>query len=169
MDILAQNRFTALISKLRKITFLLYRISYIVYTYEMSIRICYYKHFKMRNYFSICLIGIITALVLFSCKKNSDNKTVIYQVEPKLISIAPNPPAPPDSPKNIPAMVLVEKGTSDTIYLTLNRIAGFDYIEGYAYTITVVRSRLKNPPADGDIYRYSLAQVIAKEKANNNR
>lgn len=121
----------------------------------------------MSKTFSFCVIAIIVAFTAFSCKKDTDIKTVIYHVEPELTLIGPNPPAPADSPKNIPAMVLIKDGTKDTTYLTLHTIEGFDYEEGYTYTLKVRITRLKNPPADGSIFSYSLVDVISKQKQRN--
>lgn len=122
----------------------------------------------MSKTISICLVTLLIALTATSCKKSTDNKTMIFQVEPALTLIGANPPAPSDSPKNIPAMVLIEEGSQDTIFLTLDRIQGFDYTEGYRYTLKVMRTILKNPPADGDSYSYSLIELVSKEKVEKN-
>lgn len=118
----------------------------------------------MNKIFSIGLVTVLIIISTVSCKKNTDNKTVIYQVEPSLTLIGPRPPASVDEPVNIPAMVLIEAGTIDTIYLTLNRIEGFEYAEGYRYKIKVQITHLKNPPADGYIFSYSLLELLSKEK-----
>gem|GEM_PF-5410477 len=104
----------------------------------------------------------ISVFLAFSCKKNTDEKTAIFNVGPQLAYIAPRPPASPSSPTNIPAMKIVENGVKDTLYLTLDRISGFTYTEGYTYVLKVKITITTPAPVDGDIYSYALIQEVSK-------
>ncbi len=44
-------------------------------------------------------------------------------------------------------------------------IAGFDYEEGYIYTLKVSVHELSDPPQDAGRYEYSLVEVLSKEPA----
>ena len=115
----------------------------------------------------IQLLGFLLAascLFMNSCKKDTDTKTAIFKVQPELAFVAPNPPADPSSPANIPAMKILQDGRKDTLYLTLDRIAGFTYTEGVSYVLKVRITTLNNPPADGDLYSYRLIEQISKTK-----
>ncbi len=43
-------------------------------------------------------------------------------------------------------------------------IVGFEYIEGYTYTLKVKKEELANPPEDASSIRYTLLEVLSKEK-----
>ena len=43
-------------------------------------------------------------------------------------------------------------------------INGFEYEEGYSYTLDVNITRIEDPPADGSSLRYDLIKVISKTK-----
>lgn len=49
--------------------------------------------------------------------------------------------------------------------LFYDAIQGFDYEHGFEYTITVVRSSVRNPPADGSSFAYRLLSILRKEPA----
>ena len=42
-------------------------------------------------------------------------------------------------------------------------ISGFDYEEGFRYTLQVKKTKRENPPADANAYQYELIEVISKE------
>jgi hypothetical protein len=42
-------------------------------------------------------------------------------------------------------------------------IHGFDYEEGFLYTLRVARGEVRDPPADASAYTYRLIQIIARE------
>ncbi len=54
-------------------------------------------------------------------------------------------------------------GTSDWS-LFYNGIVGFQYEEGFIYTLKVRVEKVENPPADGSSRGYTLIEVISKEK-----
>lgn len=43
------------------------------------------------------------------------------------------------------------------------QIQGFDYQEGYRYTLRVKRTKLTNVPADGSTYKYELVKILKKK------
>ena len=45
-----------------------------------------------------------------------------------------------------------------------NSIKGFDYEEGYIYTLEVKEEKTENPPMDGSSINYTLIKVVSKEK-----
>jgi len=48
--------------------------------------------------------------------------------------------------------------------LFYSEIQGFKHREGYRYTLSVIRTKRKNVPADASAYTYKLKKVIKKEK-----
>lgn len=48
-----------------------------------------------------------------------------------------------------------------------NSIKGFDYEEGYTYTLNVREEKVENPPADGSSLSYTLIKVVSKKKHSN--
>lgn len=58
--------------------------------------------------------------------------------------------------------LLVRTGTSGDYLLFHDAIEGFEYEEGYSYTLEVRRTRVANPPMDGSRIRYTLVRVHAK-------
>ena len=45
-----------------------------------------------------------------------------------------------------------------------DEIAGFQYEEGYVYTLKVRVVYVENPPADGSSGSYALVEIVSKEK-----
>lgn len=60
--------------------------------------------------------------------------------------------------------LLVKKSGQKTFELFYDNISGFDYQEGYVYTIQV-RQEAKTPPipANASVYNYSLVKVVSKK------
>lgn len=46
-------------------------------------------------------------------------------------------------------------------------IEGFNYEPGYIYNLSVATERIDNPPADGSSIKYTLQEIISKEKVDN--
>ena len=61
----------------------------------------------------------------------------------------------------------VKEGSDNNWKHFYTNIEGFDYQEGYNYTLKVIKSRRDNVPADASAYTYKLKKVIKKEKVNN--
>lgn len=60
-------------------------------------------------------------------------------------------------------MLVKENPNDDYIYFYDN-IVGFDYEEGHTYKIKVSTEKIKNPPADGSSLKYTLVEILEKEK-----
>lgn len=56
-------------------------------------------------------------------------------------------------------------GTDEWNYF-YDQIEGFDYEEGFIYTLKVRITPVANPPADGSDRKYTLLEVLSKEKVN---
>ena len=52
----------------------------------------------------------------------------------------------------------------DSWQLFYDEIEGFTYEEGYAYELEVAIEKVTNPPADGSSLKYSLKNIIKKER-----
>ena len=103
------------------------------------------------------------AVAATSCKKdkNTDQELTI-KVASKLDLAGAAPPASANNPSPIYYMNITNEATNEKFELALGRIEGFDYVEGYEYELKVLKSLIKNPPADGHIDRYKLLEVISK-------
>jgi heat shock protein HslJ len=58
--------------------------------------------------------------------------------------------------------LMVNFHPEDEWQLFYDQIEGFDYLEGYTYTLKVERYQVENPPADGSSLRYVLVEVVDK-------
>ena len=56
-------------------------------------------------------------------------------------------------------------GTAEWNYF-YGQIEGFEYEEGFIYTLKVRITPVVNPPADASDRRYTLLKVLSKEKGN---
>ena len=50
--------------------------------------------------------------------------------------------------------------------LFYNEIEGFQYEEGFFYTLQVRIEQVENPPADGSSLKYILVKILSKEEAS---
>ncbi|MDR0793942.1 MAG: DUF4377 domain-containing protein [Chitinophagaceae bacterium] len=123
-----------------------------------------YLIFKTGKIIFLCCFIFISIFLALGCKKNTDEKTAVFNVLPKLVYVAPLPPASPSLPANIPAMQIVVNGEKDTLHLTPNRIAGFTYTEGYKYVLKVRITKLNPAPADSDGLEYTLIEQLSKSQ-----
>ena len=106
-------------------------------------------------------------IIAMSCKKDGDSgKTVIMNVAPKLIAGGPGPPAAPNNP-TVVYYLNIEDNTNQKYTLAKGTIQGFDYVEGYQYTIRVKITPIAKPLADGPSNTYSLISVLSKTKVKN--
>lgn len=60
--------------------------------------------------------------------------------------------------------MLIKENIEDDFSYFYDNIAGFDFEEGFNYTLKVTVESIKNPPADGSSLKYSLVEIIKKEK-----
>ncbi len=64
-----------------------------------------------------------------------------------------------------PQKCLLVKQDGDTDWkFFYTRIEGFTYEPGYEYKLLVKREPIKNPPADGASLRYTLVDMLEKNK-----
>lgn len=118
---------------------------------------------ELHKYWMVFLISIFfTGLI--SCKKDADTTRIaIFNVAPTLAYSGPPPPAPPTEGA-LPMLKVTEKGTTDTILIYKERIAGFTYEEGYKYSLKVQVTHLVSPPEDGHSENYQLIDILSREK-----
>jgi len=60
--------------------------------------------------------------------------------------------------------MLVKENLEDEFTYFYDNIGGFNYEEGYNYILKVSIVTIKNPPADGSSKKYSLVEILKKEK-----
>lgn len=60
--------------------------------------------------------------------------------------------------------MLIKEKLADEWQNFYGNIVGFTYEEGYQYLLRVKVSEVKNPPADGSKYKYTLDQIVEKKK-----
>ena len=54
--------------------------------------------------------------------------------------------------------------STQTLYLPFGGIENFEYEKGYEYKLLVQKSYIKNPPMDSGNERYTLVEILSKEK-----
>lgn len=59
-----------------------------------------------------------------------------------------------------------QKIGTDEWYYFYEQIEGFEYKEGFIYTLKVRITPVANPPADASDRKYTLLEVLSKEKVN---
>ncbi len=65
---------------------------------------------------------------------------------------------------NKPCLQVKEK-PGEPYALFYSGIEGFNYEEGYNYTLEIMRVKREKPPADGSAYAYYLIKVLSKERS----
>jgi len=61
--------------------------------------------------------------------------------------------------------MLIKETLQDDWQYFYDKIQGFDFEEGYNYQLKVKIETVKNPPADASGIKYTLIEVLAKEKS----
>ena len=115
---------------------------------------------KLITLAAICLLGIFC---LSSCQNDDDadvvtNIVVEVDSNPCVVYVEWGEPTP------MPGMSIMEYGSDEWQQVSQSRIEGFTYEPGYIYRLTVKKTVLANPPADGSSITYTLIQVIEKLK-----
>lgn len=109
----------------------------------------------------LLLVLLFGNLVLIGCNKDDMLKdrveTVTLYVSPQTGSYQPW-----GSEQPVECMLVKEAGETDYQPLAFGAIAGFTYEKGYAYTLSVEKTTLANPPADASSVTYKLLQIIEK-------
>lgn len=60
--------------------------------------------------------------------------------------------------------MLVKENLEDDFTYFYDNIDGFDYQEGFNYTLKVSVETIRNPPADGSSLKYNLIKILEKEE-----
>ncbi len=58
----------------------------------------------------------------------------------------------------------IQDEDSDEVQNFYGSISGFDYEWGHHYTLSVERTPVENPPADGSSYRTELKEILSEEE-----
>lgn len=110
------------------------------------------------------LVLIFCAIGFVSCLDDDDDE-IKDKVETMEVQVSPYTQFTGVLMSNDIIEGMSVKVGSDTDYgfMGLSRIEGFNFERGYGYKLRVLRTRLTNPPADGDLYTYKLIKVLSKE------
>lgn len=57
-------------------------------------------------------------------------------------------------------MLIRENENQEWRCTSFSAIYGFEYEKGYGYTLSIEKTTLANPPADGSIYTYKLIEIL---------
>lgn len=110
---------------------------------------------NMKHY----LFLLFTLAFSFSCKKENVDNQIIMMVKDTKVSCTGG-----NGPMECLQVQMGEKVGSQTWEYFYSPIEGFNYQPGYVYTLKVKTEPIKNPPADGSSVKYTLIEVVLKEK-----
>ncbi len=117
---------------------------------------------KIKDYCGILSLLFLLITGLSACKDDSP-KDVVNEIK---MSVLPQPGimyGPFDSKMEHPIecmVVMSEDYPGDYSLMEMNRIEGFTYVKGHEYFLSVKRTILANPPADGYNRTYSLLSIL---------
>lgn len=100
-------------------------------------------------------------LLLMGCTKDDALKDRIETIT-LYVSAETGTYQPWGSESPVECMLVKEAEETDYQPLAFGAIAGFTYEKGYAYTLSVEKTTLANPPADASSVTYKLLQIIEK-------
>lgn len=106
------------------------------------------------------LLLFVSFLTLCSCFNNDETKDKVETIT-MLISSEIGEYTPWGSTKPVECMLVKEGENNEWDKLSFNAITGFTYEKGYEYKLSVERTTLANPPADGSRYQYKLLKIIS--------
>ncbi len=98
---------------------------------------------------------IILTLFLAGCVSAGTKESEVFYINDQLVDCVGVAPMKCMQVKSSPT------GSWQFFY---GHIDGFDYEEGYEYTISVLKTNISQPPADGSSVKYSLIKIINKTK-----
>lgn len=99
------------------------------------------------------IIPFLGALfLLLSCKETKTVYIASYQIDCN--GVAPQ------------MCMLYKENPDDEWTYFYDTIEGFEYEEGYEYTLEVAISKIDEPPADASSLKYALVNILSKEKDN---
>lgn len=111
---------------------------------------------KTRLLLFILLLG---NLGLIGCDKDDTLKDRVETVT-LYVSSETGTYQPWGAEQPVECMLVKETGETDYRPLAFGAIAGFTYEKGYAYTLSVEKTTLANPPADASRVTYQLLQIV---------
>lgn len=121
---------------------------------------------KTLNSVNMWLLSISMLLFsIVSCSEDEDNnleRIQILYIADSTVESGAMPPAPHDY--KLPFMQVWEEGSIEIKLLSLNRIEGFEYKEGYEYKLKVLITTIENPPMDGHSEKFKLIELLSKMK-----
>lgn len=101
----------------------------------------------MKNLFLILILSIVST----SCK---ETKTIYVAGHLEdCVGVAPQ------------KCMLIRESLQDDWHFFYDKIQGFDYQEGYSYQLKITIEEIKNPPSDASHLKYTLIEVLSKEKS----
>lgn len=109
----------------------------------------------------LLLVLLFGNLVLIGCNKEDMLKDRVETVT-LYVSAETGTYQPWGSESPVECMLVKEEGSDQFQPLAFGGIAGFTYEKGYAYTLSVEKTTLANPPADASSVTYKLLQIIEK-------
>ncbi|MDO4948597.1 MAG: DUF4377 domain-containing protein [Bacteroidales bacterium] len=120
---------------------------------------------KSNPYFMVVIMACLLGMTCLSSCLNDDEdadvvKSIIVEVDSHPCTVYP----PWGEPTPIPGMSIKEENAKEWEDVGQGRIEGFTYESGYFYTLSVRKTILANPPADGSDVRYQLIDVLKIEK-----
>lgn len=115
------------------------------------------------TFFKFYLLFTSLLLLTASCLDDGQPKDKVQTIT-LYVSEKMSTDAPLFSDKLVPCLLVKEKENADWTKLFPGEIEGFTYEEGYAYKLSVQKTTLANPPADGSLYKYKLLKILSKEK-----
>jgi hypothetical protein len=105
----------------------------------------------------------VVSLFLISCNNENEDEDEIIQnevilfIESKSIRrLYPH--------REAVFMVVTDRTFNWTFHLETIDIEDFVYEEGFEYELKVLRTKLRNPPADAPVFTYSLIEILSKKK-----
>jgi hypothetical protein len=114
---------------------------------------------KKRNLFLVLFVAAL-AMINVSCEKDKNEGEFVVLL---VASERPVVPGGEHFMDGHPKYWIQREGDTKWGYL-YNYIVNFDYEEGYEYFIEVCITKLENPPVDVLPSRYTLVEIISKEK-----
>ncbi len=108
----------------------------------------------MKNIFTIIAIIALLGIGYMIISNNTQSTNIMNDENILLFTIAPEKE---ECVGVGPMQCLIVNG--EYFY---DSIDGFDFEEGYHYTIKVQRDERVNPPADASMYTYTLVEVVEK-------
>lgn len=111
-------------------------------------------------------IAFLLSLLFVSCLRDDEAKDSVRKVT---VTVASETVLKPylnyqSDGKNEREYILVTFGKNDIRHLLPTEINGFQHEKGFQYQLKIEEKTLAHPPMDGNDRRYSLIEILSKEK-----